>query len=366
MGDCFDFLDEIRKTGRQAALATLVATRGTSPRKEGARMWVDETGRILGSVTIGGCVDAEVIRAAEGVLGHGEARLLTIELGDEDAHALGLTCAGTIDVLVEAVGAGTPEDEATNLLRQHVRAGGRAVRVTRLPAGAGSVDLGGPRFVVFDDGRVVGTMGGTGLDSEAVEHARQRLRLGGSRTHTLVSGNQPLDAFFEVFGPGTLLAIVGAGTIAEALSHVGRLLGMRVVIIDGRARFATKERFPDAEEIRVGMPSEEVTALPHGPDSAIVVVSHDYKFDVPVLKAALETPAGYIGMLGSRRRGGAILDMLEAEGVSRDAIARIHTPIGLDIGAQTAAEIAVAIAAEIVATRTGSAGGRMGSRSRTP
>ncbi len=324
-------------------------------------MWVDASGRIVGSVTIGGCVDAEVVRTAERVLREGEPELLSIELGDEDAHALGLTCAGAVDVLVQPVGTGTLDAATAAQLRQHVAGGGRAVMVTPLP-GNDPVETGHPPFVVLDDGRFLGSLGGAAVNAEATDQARERLRVGGSRTHTLTAGDQPFAAFFEVFGPGALLAIVGAGTIAEALSHLGRVLGMRVVMIDARERFATRERFRDVDEIRIGMPSVEIAALTHGPDSAIVVVAHDYKFDVPVLKAALATDAGYIGMLGSRRRGGAILDMLEADGVSRTTLSRVHTPIGLDIGAQTAEEIALAILAEIVAARTGRPGSSLTSR----
>lgn len=363
MDDRLDRLDEIRRSGKPAALATLVATRGTAPRKEGARMWVDGDGRILGSVTIGGCVDAEVVRASEDVLREGSDRLLTVELGDEDAHALGLTCAGTIDVLVQRIERDNAYESALRQINDHIAAGGRAVQVTLLPS-EGAVDATGGPFVVFDDGRRTGTLGTGGLDAEAEEHATRRLRQGGSRTETLTSAERPLDAFFEVFGPGSLLTIVGAGTIAEALSHIGKLLGMHVVVVDGRARFASAERFPDAAEIRIGVPSEQIASMSHGPDAAIVVVAHDYKFDVPVLKAALESDAGYIGMLGSRRRGGGILDMLEADGVSREALARIHTPIGLDIGAQTAAEIAISIVAEILAVRSGRSGGGMGRATR--
>jgi xanthine dehydrogenase accessory factor len=286
-----------------------------------------------------------------------------MDLGDEDAHALGLTCAGSIDVLVEVVGPEAADSEIVRQMRHHLDQGGRAVRVSALPSKEGVDGTGGP-FVVFDDGRTLRTLGSRTLDTEAAGRALERLRVGSSRTEALTAADHELDAFFEVFGPGALLAIVGAGTIAEALSQMGRMLGMHVIVIDGRARFASAERFPDAE-VRVGVPSEEVARLRHGADSAIVVVAHDYKFDVPVLKAALESEAGYIGMLGSRRRGGAILDLLESEGVSREAMGRIRTPIGLDIGAQTAEEIAVAIVAEILAARTGRTGGSMATRSRT-
>ncbi len=342
-------------------MATLVATRGTSPRKEGARMCVAEGGGIVGSVTIGGCVDAEVVRAAESVLQDGVPRLLTIELGDEDAHALGLTCAGTVDVLVDAVHPGRSA-AAWDAVRAHVASGGRAVTVSPLPSGSGVADADTEPFVVFDDGRVHGTLGDAARDAEARERGLDRIRQGGSRTLTLEAAGAPMDAFFEVHGTGPLLLVVGAGEIAETLTLYGHTLGMHVVLLDARSRFATPERFPHADEIHVGMPSELMSAYRLDEASALVLVAHDYKTDLPVLEAALATSAGYIGMLGSRRRGGSILEMLAERGVAAEALARIRTPIGLDIGSQSAAEIALSIVAEVVAVRNGRAGGVLAAR----
>jgi len=360
MSNLFDRLDEIRRSGRRATMATLVATRGTSPRKEGARMWVSEDAAIVGSVTIGGCVDAEVVRAAEEVLRGGAPKLLSIELGDEDAHALGLTCAGAVDVLVSAV---RPDDDAETgaweAVRAHVAQGGRAVTVTVLPAADAPGGTIAAPLVVFDEGAVLGTLGADGLDAEARELALDRMRRGGSRTLTLRAGAAPVDAFFEVHGIGPLLAIVGAGEISETLTLFGDALGMHIVLLDARSRFASAERFPHAHEVHVGMPSEMIAARRWGPESAIVLVAHDYKTDLPVLEAALATEACYIGMLGSRRRGASILRMLAEKGASQEDLARIRTPIGLDIGSQSAAEIALSIIAEVVAVRSGRSGGAL-------
>ncbi|MCI0433173.1 MAG: XdhC family protein [Gemmatimonadetes bacterium] len=356
MADLFDNLDGIRQSGRRTAMATLVATRGTSPRKEGARMWVNEEGAIVGSVTIGGCVDAEVVRAAEDVLRNHAPRLLTIELGDEDAHALGLTCAGAVDVLVQEV---DPAAEAYDRVRAHVAGGGRAATVTLLPSDDVEAATARQRvLVVFDDGAMQGTLGDDHLDDEARARALERIRSGGSRTLTLETGGS-VNAFFEVHGAGPLLVVVGAGEIAESLTLFGQALGMRVVLMDTRSRFATRERFPHADEVRVGLPSELIRSYRHGSDSAIVLVAHDYKTDLPVLEASLESAAGYIGMLGSRKRGATILRMLAESGVTQERLARIRTPIGLDIGSQTAAEIALSILAEVVAVRNGRAGGAL-------
>jgi xanthine dehydrogenase accessory factor len=357
----FDELDRIRASEKRAAVATLVATKGTSPRKEGARMWVGEAGAILGSVTIGGCVDAEVVRVSEEVLKTSSPRLLSMELGDEDAHALGLTCAGTVEVLVRAVDleAGDAMTRAWDRARGHAATGGRAVIVTPLgesPAGQGAV------LVVLDDGSAEGTLGDGALDAEAATLAGERMQKGVSRTLTLTSGSTPVEAFFEVLGRGPQMTIVGAGAITLPLTRMAKSLGMHVVVVDGRERFADPSRFPEADEVLGGMPSEVVETGEYDANSAVVVVAHDYKYDIPVLRAALRTGAGYVGMLGSRKRGGTILKMLIEDGEGEDAIARIRTPIGLDIGGQSAEEIALSILAEVVAVRNGRPGGPMRNR----
>lgn len=358
-----DDLDAIRAKERRAALATLVATHGTSPRKEGARMWVGRDGSILGAVTIGGCVDAEVVRAAETVLATSSDRLLSIELGDADAHALGLTCAGRVDVLVQALDlAGEdPLMAAYDVVRQRVREGGRGVVVSPLPVPGGG-ETGRRAMAVLDDRTVAGTLGAAALDAEAAALASERLARGGSRTLPLTSGPAPREAFFDVLGRGPLLVVVGGGAIAAPLVSMAKTLGHHVVVVEGRDRFADASRFPGADEVRAGSPSEIVRGFDFDATSAIVLIAHDYKFDLPVLREVLTTDAGYIGMLGSRRRAGSVLAMLKEEGTGDDALGRIRTPIGLDIGAQSAAEIALSILAEVIATRYGRQGGPMRAR----
>jgi xanthine dehydrogenase accessory factor len=363
MPESSDELEQIRRSGDRAALAVLVATRGTSPRKEGARMWVGAGGSILGSVTIGGCVDAEVVRASEQVLQSDSQQLLTVELGDEDAHALGLTCAGTLDVLVRAIDLAGDDAlvHAYERVNQHTRSGGRAVVAIPLPAAGAATGTSERILVAFDNGTTWGSLGEPGMDQEARRLAAERLSRGGSRTETLASGAQ---VFFEVHGPGPLVVIVGGGSIASPLAAMARILGHYVVVVEGRDRFADIARFPEAHEVRAGMPSEIVASLPLDGTSAIVLVAHDYKYDLPALKAALQTDAGYIGMLGSRRRAESVLQMLREDGVSEPGLQRIRTPIGLDLGGQSAAEIALSILGEIVAVRNGRSGGSLRERRR--
>ena len=356
MSEFFEQIDQLRKHEGRAALATLVNTRGTTPRKEGAQMWVGEGGRVLGSVTIGGCVDAEVMAEAEDVLAGRRPRLLELNLGDEDAWEIGLTCGGTIEVFVEPVPlGGTPEGALPlyETLKAHAATGRAGALVTRLDAAGG-----GAKLLVLDDGRRTGTLGDPALDAEAVRLAGESFATGASRTVSLGD----VRAFVEVHVPAPTLAVVGATHVAMPLVTLARPLGFRAVVIDGRPRFATRERFPDVDELVVGIPSEVVRGVPLLATTAVVLVAHDYKYDVPVLRHVLATDVWYVGMLGSRRRGDAIRKMLREEGVTGAQLARLRSPIGLDLGAQTASEIALAIVAEVVAARYGRSGGAMSDR----
>jgi xanthine dehydrogenase accessory factor len=355
--ETFEQLDQLRRCETRVAMATLVATRGTTPKKEGAKMWIGSGGRIIGSVTIGGCVDVRVIEESEEVLTSAQPKLLSIKLGDEDAWELGLTCGGEVDVLLERVDldrADEPALQAYDLVRTEVEEHGRHAVVVR------PIDGGGERLVVVSDGSLTGTLGGEALDRQACTEALALMHRGRSRTVTLTDGDVSRDMFFEVHGPPTTLVVFGAGNVAVPLVRLAKELGLRTVVIDGRPRFASRERFPNADEIIVGIPSEVAASLHFTPSTFVVLVAHDYKYDVPVLRAVLRSDAGYIGMLGSKRRGRAILDLLASEGERPEVLERVHVPIGLDIGAQTAAEIALSILAEAVAVSAG----RPGSRSR--
>ena len=348
MAEIFDHIDELRRSSGRVAVATLVNTHGTTPRKEGAKMVVGEGGSILGSVTIGGCVDAQVIEQAEDVLNTMRPRLLEMNLGDEEAWEIGLTCGGTIEVFVEPLALDRADDVGTKFydrVHAHARAGGRGAIVTGL-------DDVGRKMLVLDDGTIEGSLGEAFLDERFVAEARAAMDAGASRTMFL----ENVRAFVEVVTPPALLLVVGAGHVAMPLTTLARTLGYRTVVLDGRPRFATTERFPDIDELKIGIPSELVTGYPFIPSTALVLVAHDYKYDLPVLRHALSTPVGYIGMLGSARRGAAILKLLREEGLSEESLARVRVPIGLDIGARSAPEIALAVLAEIQAVRTGTSG----------
>jgi xanthine dehydrogenase accessory factor len=347
VSELFEHIGRLRDAAGKVAVATLVNTRGTTPRKEGARMVVDDRGRILGSVTIGGCVDAQVIEESSDVLDAMRPRLLELNLGDEEAWEIGLTCGGTIEVFVEPLD-DRPDGALSyyERIRAHTQAGGRAALVSRLD------DAKDGKLLVLDDGRVEGTLGEPFLDDRFAAEAREALRRETSRTLLL----EGIRAFVEVFAPPALLLVVGAGHVAMPLTSLGRLLGYRTAVLDGRPRFATKERFPQVDELKIGIPSELVRGYPLIPSTALVLVAHDYKYDLPVLRHAVTTAVGYIGMLGSTRRATAILKLLVEDGVAPDLLARVRVPIGLDLGARSAPEIALAILAEIQAARGGGTG----------
>ena len=347
MSELLEQLSWVSASGRPAALATLVAAAGTTPKTAGATMWVSEDGSVLGSVTIGGCVDARVIERAERVVRSGTPELLRMSLGDEDAWELGLTCGGEVEVLVQRVdpAGGDSSAVAYAAARAAYEAGRAAVVVAHL-------DERRDRLAIDESGARAGSLGDADLDARAAEIATRRLAAGElSGVERLSHDEREAVLFFERLAPPETVVIVGASQVAMSLAVFVRELGMKVVIVDGRERMATRERFPSVEEIHVGMPSEIVESLGITRRTYIVLLAHDYKYELPVLRAVLRGEAGYIGMLGSRRRGTTIRAMLAEEGLTASELSRLHSPIGLGIGAKSAAEIALAIAAEIVAVR---------------
>lgn len=337
-------LQLLRATERRAALGTLVAAKGTTPKKEGAKVWVGEGGRIHGSVTIGGCVDARVVQEAEAVLDARAPRLISLSLGDEDAWEIGLTCGGTVEVLVEPVDLSSDTDPVVasyERVRAEAADGRPAVVVVPLDGRTG-------RLVVLADGTRSGTLGDSTLDEGAATRAAQLLSLGVSRVERLPGASGDVALFFEHHGPPGTLVVIGATQVAMTLSALARELGFRTIVIDGRDRLATSERFPDAE-LRIGMPSDLVAQIPVTPGTAFVLVAHDYKYELPVLRHVLRSDASYVGMLGSSRRGAAVKALLAEEGFTPEELSRVRTPIGLAIGAQSASEIALSILAEVVA-----------------
>jgi xanthine dehydrogenase accessory factor len=346
MEELFEDIEKLAHAEKRVAMATLVATRGTSPKREGAKMWVGAEGRILGSVTIGGCVDARVIAESEQALSSSESRLVEMKLGNEDAWEIGFSCAGDLDVFIEPVDLTRSENvfQLYRTVRSALDRGKRAVLATSLKDSL-------RKLLLVEGGETSGSLGTPELDREAQTAAVELMKRGVSATVAL--GPDALPVFFEVHGPPPTLIVFGAGHVAMPLVSLAHDLGLKTVVVDGRPRFATRERFPDVDQLLIGIPSEIAETLAYTSSTFVVLTAHDYKYDLPVLKVVLPARPAYVGLLGSKRRGAAIKGFLRDGGMDQSLLEQLHVPTGLDIGAETAAEIALSILAEAVALRSG-------------
>jgi xanthine dehydrogenase accessory factor len=317
MRDILATLSRWEADGRRAAIATVVERRGSAPRDPGASLALNDLGEIAGSVT-GGCVEPAVIREAQEVLDGGPARLREYGIADDAAFEVGLACGGTVVILI------APLDLSLVPALAGAVASDRAVALTLV---AGGDRLGAQELHERPLGPVA------------------RLLEAGESALADVGGDA---AFVHAVTPRPALYVFGAIDHAAALARVGRLLGYRVTVCDARAAFVTPERFPEADELVVEWPDKFLRSRSVDPSSVICVLTHDEKFDVPALLAALETPAVYIGAMGSKVTTADREERLRAEGVDDAGLGRIHAPIGLAIGARSPEEVAVAIGAEIV------------------
>jgi xanthine dehydrogenase accessory factor len=319
-------LDRWHGRGERVAFARVVATRRSAPRPVGAKLAVSEGGELAGSVS-GGCVENEVYEAARDVLRGGPPRLLTYGISDDLALSVGLPCGGEIDVWVDQ-----PAWDELDELAAIAREDRHAVLLIDLENGS-------RRLVRQGEG----------------EQTDELIRAGQSRI-VEVGGRQ---LFADVFGPPPRLFVYGAVDTAEALCAAAKALGWRTIVADARGKFATPERIQSADELLVAWPEEALAAVQPDHATAIVVLTHDDKFDVPLLVGALSGDAFYIGALGSRRNQERRRGRLLEAGVDESALDRISGPAGLDIGAHSPAETAVSILAEIMAVRAGRDGGSL-------
>ncbi|SOD73739.1 xanthine dehydrogenase accessory factor [Jatrophihabitans sp. GAS493] len=338
--------------GKVAAVATVVRTWSSAPRQPGSALAVLSSGDVIGSVS-GGCVEGAVYDLGQQVLTSGEPALVRYGVADDDAMAVGLTCGGTIELFVEAVS--SARFPALGQLAESVRTG-EAVALATLVGGRDDV---GARMVIWRD-RCVGGLGSARLDAAVTDDVRGMLENGVTATLHLGADGERLDEeltiFVESFLPPPRLYIFGATDFAAALAGMGKYLGYRVTVCDARPVFATAARFRDADEVVVEWPHRFLASAEVDRRTAICVLTHDPKFDVPLLEVALRGPAGYVGAMGSRRTSSDRLALLRARGLSDAELERLRGPVGLDLGARTPQETAVSIAAEIVASRWGGSG----------
>jgi xanthine dehydrogenase accessory factor len=348
--ELFRDLDRWRRQGKDAAIARVVDLDGSGPRDPGAAMAVAADGEVVGSVS-GGCVEGAVVEVALATLESGERGVHTFGYSDDEAFAVGLTCGGTIHLFVEPVAA----DPLLDDLRVAIEAGD-AIALATVIAGAAPA---GAKLLVRADGTVQGTLGDPDLDRVVGRDTAGELAAGTTAVRRYGAHGEArqdeVEVFVESFVPPPRMLIFGAVDFTAALVRVAKVLGYHVTVCDARAVFATKARFPLADEVVVDWPHRllEQVGPTLTPRDAVCVLTHDHKFDVPAVVAALATDVGFLGAMGSRRTHEGRLERLQEQGVDSGALARLHAPIGLDLGARTPEETAVAICAEIIATRTG-------------
>ncbi|MBJ7339726.1 XdhC family protein [Mycolicibacterium sp.] len=359
MRDVLDELLSVWRSGATAGLATVVRTMKSAPRAPGAAMVVSPDGTVAGSVS-GGCVEAAVYELAREVVQTGRPRLQRYGITDDDAFAVGLTCGGIIDIFAEPLSSATfPQLDAV----ADDIAGHRPTAVATVISHP-DVEWVGRRLVVGESS-VAGSLGSTRADDAVADDVRGLLAAG--RTAVLTYGpdgqrqGEGMEVFVASHAPRPRMIVFGAIDFAAALTRQGALLGYRVTVCDARGVFATPARFPSADEVVVDWPDRYLAGQQASgaidARTVICVLTHDPKFDVPVLAVALRLPrVGYVGAMGSRQTHVDRLERLREVGLTDAETRRLSSPIGLDLGARTPEETAVSIVAEIIARRWGGGG----------
>jgi len=341
-----DLLPQIKDwlaKGEEVAVATVIRVIGSAPRPVGAKLIVSSAGRMAGSVS-GGCVETTVYEEMMDVLDGGPPRSLCFGITDDMIWDVGLACGGTIDVFVQRL-----DPALVTALRDYV-AQGKSVALATLVAGPdaiGSAALITPEGVVLgpDDKRVT-----------AIAQAMLATRAEAGAVHAIAPGTE---VFVEPFLPPPVLIVIGGVHVAIPLTRFAKELGFYVIVADPRAKFANRERFPEADEILVEWPDEALAHLKVDEATYLVLLTHDPKIDEPTLAAALQTDARYIGAIGSRKTHAARFERMAKWGVTAEQLRRVYAPIGLDLGGHTPEETALSIIAEVVAVKNGRSGGSL-------
>lgn len=336
MQEVINNIDSWLEEEKPIALATVVQTWGSAPRKAGAKMALTPDGGISGSVS-GGCVEGAVFEEGTAALEAGTPKLLHYGVADETAWEVGLACGGIIEVFVEPL-----NTAVYTLMHQLIEndEAGATITVIQGPDG-----LLGNHLAVSRSGEQVGTLGSDELDQKAIEAERpltssQRVQL-----------TDDVEVFVDVIRPSPTLIMVGGVHIAVALAHMAKLLGYQTVVVDPRRAFGSDERFPHADNLITKWPKKAFAELKLTQETAVALLTHDPKIDDPALEIVLNQPVFYVGALGSNKTHAKRVARLKEMGFDEETIGRIHAPIGLDIGANNPEEIALAVMAEIVKAR---------------
>ena len=343
MKDVLETLARWRSEGERVALATVISVQGSAPREEGATMLISAGGKVAGSVS-GGCVEAAVAEEAQAVLGGAAPRIVRYGINRNMMWDVGLSCGGSIEVLIANDEPSVPLPDATQPAA--------VCTVVRGPRAIGA------RRLVRATGEGEGSTGDRALDQRIDEIAHAAVESGIAKLHRVGE----YEVFVDPLLPDPHLIIVGAVHIAVSLCDLASKAGFAVTVIDPRARLNNRERFPAAARLAVGWPEDELPGIRLDENTFVAVLTHDEKFDDPTLERVLRHPVRYVGAIGSRKTQTLRNKRLEAAGFPADVIDSVHGPIGLDIGAQSPQEIAVAILAEMIAVRHQRSGSKLKSR----
>ncbi len=346
MRDIWQIVQQWQDEKQRIALATVIKVTGSSLRPEGSKLIISNSGAIHGSVT-GGCVEGAVFEEASEVLRSGAPRLLSYGVTDQQAWDVGLSCGGAVEIFVEAMD--TPAWQAILPALARSLAENRLAVLLTVVRGAGT----GRKMLVLPGGEISGSLGNTDLDHEAISSLPENWA---TRTPLQIELRNGEIVFADFIVPPPRLVIIGASHIAIPLVALAKTLAFHTIVVDARSAFATRERFPHADELIIGWPADVLQQLKLDAATCVVTLSHDDKLDNPALLFAITSPARYIGALGSRTTHAKRLEALLAEGAREEDLKRIHAPVGLKIGARQPEEIALSIMAEIVATAHSSDG----------
>jgi len=331
------------------ALATVTRTWSSAPRPVGAAMAVLESGEVIGSVS-GGCVEGAIHEVSLEVLKTKVSQTVTYGVSDDNAFAVGLTCGGTIELYIQYVDQNTFSDFADIAAKIEDKEAVAVATLVHAESGIGA-------RIVLTKNAAKGSLGNSELDHAAIEGTRALLMHGTTKVLKLgPHGENRMDdvsVFVESFAPAPRMIIFGAIDFAAAVARIGKFMGYYVIVCDARALFATKRRFPDANEVIIDWPHRFLPTIEVDESTVICVLTHDPKFDVPVLEIALRTNAGYVGAMGSRRTHEDRLLRLKEIGMTDAELAKLKSPIGLDLGGRTPEETAISIAAEIISNQVG-------------
>jgi len=355
--DILKQLDDWTASGEEIALATVVDVDGSAPRPSGARLGLTRKGSMVGSVS-GGCVESDVFERALKVLDQGEPVLVSYGPALPDGFEVGLSCDGRIEVLIEVFPA---DNETWTRVRQAIENDGPAAMAIGL---APAHILGARLGIVGETRDGLERVGGIdpAIDTRVAEKALELLRGRGRGVFEIPAGDEVHRVFIESFAPAQRLYLVGATHIAVSLCRMAKEVGFQVILIDPRTALTEGDRFSAADQVSHEWPVDVLDGALLNADAYVLTLTHDAKFDLPTLARALESDVRYIGALGSRRTHEKRLEALREQGFGDEALARIKTPVGLDLGGRRPEEIALAILAEMVATRYGRKGGELSAR----